>query len=390
MSYFQEAHHFTVNQLNIHSTGSPQNRISARDVLEEHIVPGSMHDSAERCDAPKCDPETRKAVQGDIMSWITHGKGDEEPRQMMWLTSSQGRFFFSSFAASADRRSKRGFVATLAYQIANIEGYEMLGERIMAAVERDGKPVFGKRLKTQMDRLILRPCREAKRASPSVFSVPRVIIVDGLDEVSAGGSLPHGVSRDESREADEADQVEILSILCQATNDPSFPFLVFIASRPERVIRDFFLEKRHVELFLDDKFDPDTDIRLYLRCNLAEIRRRYNLASSWPSEQQIERLVKSSSGQFIYAATVVRFLRSGSLPPHLRLERILALQLEGEDFVNPFEPLDALYSHILSASPQPTLAIQWIAHLQRSKIRSQESMGETMEQITKKARLRHN
>ncbi|TEB20194.1 hypothetical protein FA13DRAFT_1645330 [Coprinellus micaceus] len=39
--------------------------------------------SDERCDAPKCHPETRTAVQEDIISWIT-------TQRIMWLSGPAG------------------------------------------------------------------------------------------------------------------------------------------------------------------------------------------------------------------------------------------------------------------------------------------------------------
>ena len=40
-----------------------------------------MHNSDERCDAPTCYPETRKAVQEDILGWISDGGNEDEPKK---------------------------------------------------------------------------------------------------------------------------------------------------------------------------------------------------------------------------------------------------------------------------------------------------------------------
>ncbi|KAJ3524203.1 hypothetical protein NMY22_g11106 [Coprinellus aureogranulatus] len=316
MSYLQNAHHFNVNELNIvHNTGTAQasNAQTAREseyidtccnsaakltlsrdttVLGRQAVQASAYDSAEQSSTPKCHPNTRKAVQGDIMSWISHASC-----RLMWLVSPAGcgkttiagsitencdkegllagSFFFSTSAPSTNHRSKWGLLATLAYQMANIEGYQVLGERIGAAVEQVGRSLFSKRLSTQMDMLILLPCREAMWILPGLFARRRVIIIDGLDEVLAVGAATEvdgsDLSCQERRQLDEADQVDVLSVLHQAASDPLFPFLVFIASRPEPVIRRFFSDKIHVKLFLDDNFNPNADIKLYLQCNFSKI-----------------------------------------------------------------------------------------------------------------------
>ncbi|TEB33811.1 hypothetical protein FA13DRAFT_1789635 [Coprinellus micaceus] len=116
------------------------------EYLEEHITIGAIHNSDERCDAPTCFPETRVAVQEDILSWITQGDQDEQPMKMLWLSGPAGSgktaiagsvadvcqargilagsFFFSSFSPSPQRSSKQFLVATLAYQLFKHETLE--------------------------------------------------------------------------------------------------------------------------------------------------------------------------------------------------------------------------------------------------------------------------
>lgn len=313
------------------------------------------------------------------MSWISDGDEDEEPSQILWLTGPAGAgktaiagtiaeiceerdclaatFFFSSFSTSIDRQRKRFLVSTLAQQIAQLDGFEEFARRLAAILER--RPtLFNKRLKSQLEALILRPLRQMKMSrKPS--SSRRIIILDGVDEVSA--ESPRPLTADELRAASEADQVEILSTMFQAASDPAFPFRILISSRPERAIQDFFshtaghLSRR---LFLDNKYEPDSDIHLFLTSNFAEIRCRYHLPSSWPAPDVVDTLVGNASGQFIYAATIVRFLRTGSISIRERQKFIDTLLCDGG--LNPFAPLDSLYARVIGSSPQPTLAIQWI------------------------------
>ncbi|TEB27828.1 hypothetical protein FA13DRAFT_1599064, partial [Coprinellus micaceus] len=59
--------------------------------LLKHVARGTVHDSAERGpDAPKCHPETRVAVQNDIMSWIEHGERENTPKRVLWLSGPTG------------------------------------------------------------------------------------------------------------------------------------------------------------------------------------------------------------------------------------------------------------------------------------------------------------
>jgi hypothetical protein len=75
----------------------------------------------------------------------------------------------------------------------------------------------------------------------------------------------------------------------------------------------------------------------------------------------IEILVKNASGQFIYAATIIRVLDDPAQrePPKALLEAILTVKATTASS-NPLEQLYALYTHILESSPDPHLAGLWI------------------------------
>ena len=65
-------------------------------------------------------------------------------------------------------------------------------------------------------------------------------------------------------------------------------------------------------------------------------------------------LVCQSSGQFIYAATVVRFLESNRHQPTAGLKMVLGISPSGN--ANPCAELDPLYNHILSSVDNMQLA----------------------------------
>ncbi|RXW17729.1 hypothetical protein EST38_g8132 [Candolleomyces aberdarensis] len=353
-STFEGAHDFIISASEInfgttrnyygHGGGS---KAAALEKLREHIAAGAMHDSAERCDAPKCHPETRVAVQDEVFTWILHGDGEENegPKKLLWLTGPAGTgktaimgsiadacytkgmlacgFFFSSFAGSTNRRTKKCLVATLAYQLVQHDALPEVGERILSSVERN-PAIFERQLKVQLDELLLQPFRESRKGLDAQ-SWPKVIIIDGLDECEAEqhGDIarsPHATPRNK-----EADQTEILQALLKAANDPCFPFRIIIASRPEPAIQSFFADiTQHTtgKIFLDDKYRPDIDMSLFLECKLADIRRRYQLSTSWPSDDVKQILVQNASGQFIYVATVIRFIEGPSAPPHELLDQM--------------------------------------------------------------------
>ncbi|TEB33801.1 hypothetical protein FA13DRAFT_1730083 [Coprinellus micaceus] len=364
-SYLEGAHHNRFESLTItHVAGSAGK--SAVEYLEEHIAFGAIHNSGERCDAP---------------TWITHGDRDDIPTQLMWISGPAGTgktaiagsvaetchekdilaasFFFSSYGPSPERSSKRYLVPTLVYQLLQHEGLEALEEGVAAAIRRD-KAIFKKRLKDQFEALILKPLRRVKGQLNT--DIPQVIIIDGVDEVKVEKS--DASSRHTAPRRDEDDHLEIVSCLLHAAKDPAFPFRIIIISRPERVFTDFFstqAAKLSKQLFLDDKYHPDSDIRLYLTSSFAELRRRYCLSPSWPGEEVIRYIVDRASGQFVYAATVIRFVASGAGPPPAQLDALFPLRpLRKNGAGRGLEALDALYGDILMTSPDPEVAAQWI------------------------------
>ncbi|RXW18213.1 hypothetical protein EST38_g7646 [Candolleomyces aberdarensis] len=384
-TYFSDAHDFSVKEFNVIHAGpqiaDPLN--GPVPDLVSRIAAGALHDSDERCDEPKCHPETRVAVQGEIYSWIVHG--DSDPAQKMvkikWVTGPAGTgksaimgsladtckqdgvlvmtFFFSS-SASPDRRRKTAFVPTLAYQLA--QHLPELKDPVAQAIQNNPL-LFKKNLHVQMEALILTPLRQVAVES----KVLGVVLIDGLDECEAEQYLDSHVSSrtGNSIEREKAeDQLEILQVLQEAALDPAFRFRIVVASRPERVFREFFNDESQTSLFappliLDEKYNPNADIVLFLQAKFGEIRRRYNLSPSWPSPETLGILLDQASGQFIYAATVIRYIltsRRGS-PPTL-LDQVL--KVKPSSGINPFSHLDAFYTHIFQSAPDPVLAVKWL------------------------------
>ncbi|KAJ3524557.1 hypothetical protein NMY22_g10950 [Coprinellus aureogranulatus] len=337
---FADAHHFQVRNINI--TAPMPLSSKSFDLLCENVAAEAVHNAGERCDAPKCHPETRVAVQEEILSWISCGHHDSQPKKILWLTGPAGS---GKTAIAGALQTLRG--------------------PILSAIERDPH-IFSKGLRCQCRAFLLKPFHE-KRGSLVQSALPRVIIIDGLDEVGAPGASQ--LSGHEARLANEEDQVDILATLLQAAEDPRFPFRIIIASRPEPAIRTFFTSQaRDVsrEAFLGDKYDPHADITLFLQAKFTEVRRRYKLPVSWPGREVLEELRSRASGQFIYAATVARFLRTSRMHPQARLDCVLDLHSFGSTGdITHLSPLDTLYAHILKSSPDPASSVRWICAIKR-------------------------
>ena len=344
---------------------------SALKLLHENIAAGAMHNSKERYDSPRCHPDTRKAVLSDITSWISdHSK----TTCILWLRAPAGsgksailqqiaEHYYNSgglaasffFSRSAMKRNRETFlIATLASQLAtSIPATKPL---IEGAIERDPS-IFDRVLSEQMLRLVVYPLVYASLDPESGAPWSTLLVIDGLDECNGGEH-----------------QAEILRILRMALLKlkSSLPTLyLLIASRPEPAIAavfDYELSDITHRLVLDDTYHPDRDIAVFLRSSFADIfRRRHahfpfmsSLPQPWPPEHVISFLVRKSSGQFIFPATVIRFIDIDRRIPTAQLQLILDIcgSVDSSSFAtNPFALLDELYSHVLKSSEETERAI---------------------------------
>ncbi|KAF6749524.1 hypothetical protein DFP72DRAFT_538170 [Ephemerocybe angulata] len=376
--------------------------------LVKNMESSSVHDASERSDAPKCMPNTRVKVQEEIMSWIHNG--GRKQRGIMWVTGPAGTgksavlgsiadtckmkgllagsFCFSPTPHSDERTTKKRLVATLAYQLQEHEGLPDVRRRILSSIDR--RPaIFTKNLKEQFSELILNPLREIKQRGPGGSGgavVPKVIVIDGLDECVAEQYCDSTGDLRAAARPKEGDQREILSVLLRAAKDDTFPFCILLGSRPENAIRHFFTspDAQDVtqELFLGEQYDPDADITLFYETKLSVVREKFELPETWPAPHEKTTLVKNASGQFVYADTAMRIIegapKSGAnnsfslgTPCH-RLKRILAsgLSVEGSE---PLETLDALYTSVLSTCPEPSLTMKWLRAIRGLKVLSSDS-----------------
>ncbi|KAJ3520548.1 hypothetical protein NMY22_g12706 [Coprinellus aureogranulatus] len=386
--YFTNAHDFSIANLHINPVLKGEPSKSVFECLEPNISHGAAYDSAERSYAPRCAPKTREAVQGEIVSFMRHGDKSDPAKKIMYLSGPAGSgktaiagsvaetcqeegllaatFFFSSFSGSVDRHSKQFVVSTLAYHLAKHEALVEFKTQLLTSLERH-PDIFRKRLREQAEILLLGPFQVILGQCDRT-RWPTGIVLDGLDEVL--GVRNHLLLRrnnENVQEEHEADQREILNLLCTLVQSPAFPFRILVSCRPERIFTEFFSDTANsmtVNVFLDSKYDPNTDIANFLAAKFADIRRRYGLShASWPGKKAIDHIVQMSSGQFIVPATIIRQVSLG--PPQRQLDNIINLRQMKDKSKNPFDVLDAVYRQILEGSPQVKLAVKWIRVIQK-------------------------
>jgi hypothetical protein len=103
----------------------------------------------------------------------------------------------------------------------------------------------------------------------------------------------------------------------------------------------------HIQL--SDKYDATADMRRYLQRRFEDIGLRIN-NPKWFSENDVETLVQAGSGQFIYVATVYKYISTPRASPAARLKIVLTWTPREGQATRPFEMLDKLYTNILLAA----------------------------------------
>ncbi|KDR73104.1 hypothetical protein GALMADRAFT_15993, partial [Galerina marginata CBS 339.88] len=323
------------------------------ELLLDAASPSAFHNSGERFDHPKCYPNTRTAILAEIMDWIVGKIGWE--RCIMWLYGAAGAgksaiaqtiaelcrangtllasFFFSR--SDPKRNNVRPLAASLAYQVAvNVPEARSLIESV---VEND-PAIFEQSFQAQFKALIVDPLMHINKSGISSRAIPYVIMFDGLDECG-----------------DPNVQRHILETTAALSPDKNFIHLMFMfSSRAEQDVRLTFsttaLEQVTTRIALDDTYQSKADIRKYLEGSFFEMKNTHLqkelIPPTWPEPNDISLLVDKSSGQFIYPATVIRYISSSRYTPMSSLEIILGLRPTRGGA--PFAELDALYRDVLS------------------------------------------
>ena len=328
--------------------------VDISNILHRETAAAAFHNSKERFDPPKCHPNTRLAVLEKIMKWI---KWEEDlDAFIMWVYGPAGSgksaiaqtiaemceqemillasFFFSKNDPS--RSTANPLIATIAYQITlNLPDVR---NAVLEAIECDPL-IFSKSLVVQVKSLIVTPLQPLTEAG--FFNGPtsrRLVIIDSLDECS-----------------EPKVQRNLLEVLANAKRQHRLPLIFLFASRPEQHISLAFstglLPRMTTPIALDESYLPDEDIRLFFTDKFQEIKSTHRLRAyippRWPLPNVLKQLIEKSSGQFIYASTIMHYVSSTRHKPMERLDIVLGIRPQPQNDL-PFAELDALYTHILA------------------------------------------
>ncbi|KAJ7827676.1 hypothetical protein B0H14DRAFT_2367584, partial [Mycena olivaceomarginata] len=316
-------------------------------ILHRAIALEALYDSADSFPQPKCHPETRTKLLDDLYRWATQndpaqpicwlhgpaGAGKSAVMQTMCkkLKSANrlgGAFFFKR--GHTTRGNSKALFMTLAYQLA-LNNNRELNPLISQIVEHDPS-IVGRSIDAQLRQLIIEPCKSLKD------SAAPILLVDGLDECDTHDA-----------------QVKVLHLIGRVVCQHPNIFRIIIASRPEAHIREsleepFFGGILH-SVNIEESFD---DVRTFLCDEFARIHQEHKhtmkgVPTPWPSVDILKGLVRKSSGYFVYASTVVKFVDDKYFHPIDRLRAVVELSQTPSEA--PFAALDQLYIQILSGVP---------------------------------------
>ncbi|KAF8175297.1 hypothetical protein K438DRAFT_2045892 [Mycena galopus ATCC 62051] len=327
-------------------------RTSGIDLLHSAVALAAIYNSAESFPQPKCHPETRTKIRENLRQWSLetdpestilwlHGPAGAGKSAIMQTLARDlqnvgrlgGSFFFKR--GHATRGNGKTLFATIAYQLALRVSW--LKDPISNTVENDPS-IIAQSIEIQLQKLISEPCRLHNVGGTWD---PITVVIDGLDEC-------------EGQDVQE----EILRAVRNCTAKYNLPLRFIIASRPEPHIYDIFQSPFYEGCYKSfNVVKSSDDVRKYLRDEFARIHREHrhtmaNIPLPWPSPNILEQLVGESSGHFIYASTIIKFVNDKNYRPTERLAIV-----QEQDIVqscSAFDPINQLYMTILCSVPRRT------------------------------------
>ncbi|CAE6517378.1 unnamed protein product [Rhizoctonia solani] len=280
----------------------------------------------------QCTPNTRKQVLLELEAW----KNNQDGEKVCWMNGMAGTgkttiantlcsllashhelgasFFCSRSLPSC--RDVRLIFPTIAYQLARFSS--PFRNALSQALERD-PDIHTKVIQVQFEHMILEPWQSVMSSLPTNI----VVVIDALDE------------------CEDANGVEqVLEVLLEHSSKLPIKFLV--SSRPEHHIRQKlgqFVTKAQLVLHELEEKIVKADIETYLRQELASIS---------ITDDQLATLIERTGVLFIYAATVVRYIKAGDSSE--RLDTVLKASGLGRKSSNKTKEIDNLYNTVLTSA----------------------------------------
>ncbi|KAH6887198.1 hypothetical protein BKA70DRAFT_1165135, partial [Coprinopsis sp. MPI-PUGE-AT-0042] len=312
-------------------------------------VPATHDCEAVSSKVSECFAGTRQQLLHDIETWRTAGSvpifildgiagiGKSTIAQTVCARANAERSLAASWFFSRDeqdRKSTRGFVRTVAYQLAS--HHPTLRNRISQVLKAQ-PDILQKAIRVQFGALINEPLRD----------------------VFGNHNEMHTISIDAIDECNLTEAVELLSILL--TTIPQHPRLrLLVTCRPERPFRLLLQKHQGARVFHLHEIEnsvTQADIRLYINYRLSSAQIEEALPDLLPppwsaSPEEKEALVQMAGKLFIVASTAINFILDPiRLAPAKQMAQLLDIKA-GAGLAG--SSMDRLYIQVLRAAvPEP-------------------------------------
>jgi hypothetical protein len=301
------------------------------------------------------------------MKWVTGFAGTGKTAILHSVAEryhQEGLLAATFFSSSSNKRDLRTLIPTIVYQLyANDTIAHSVGKDLTCFFSKN-PDFFEKSLESQADRLL----RLFKKPGQRRTIWPKVIIIDGFDQVTAGNTNSESFDREQKRSG----QRQALSALLKLVVDEDFPFRIIIGSRQDTTIVEFMNRDTTreatttIDLNLLLGILGDDGIGAYMDSKFEEIRQRpgfthgpWSVRSDlfgWPHPRQRDTVVLRASGYFFYASCVASFIENESKSPQALLEAVVGQNEQPWNEGTPMRPsdapflkLDAMYTDILNS-----------------------------------------
>ncbi|KAM6499592.1 hypothetical protein JOM56_005100 [Amanita muscaria] len=318
------------------------------EMLEKYVSFAALHNSSEQDPDRRCHPGTREIVLNRLRDWIDNhnltdsifwlygpaGAGKSAIAQTIAHEYKKGEvvatFFF--FRSDAGRNNGNRLFPTIAWQLA----FSIPGTKDFIVHTLGNTPHLPMTdVETQFEQLVAHVFRSTNDITSQMPHPAPVVIIDGIDECS-----------------DEKLQRRFLAVIGNAVKDRRVPLRFLILSRPEALIEDTLDQFQEITLRIDlaTLDDSDRDIEKYLVDRFSDIACKQKLSPTWPGQEIIQELVFKSSGNFIFASAVMRYVGDENFSATSQLDIVRNLRPRGT--MSPFALLDELFLEILKQQPE--------------------------------------
>ncbi|KAG9005803.1 hypothetical protein FRB90_010183 [Tulasnella sp. 427] len=256
-----------------------------------------------------CYPGTRVAFLRQIDCWIQNPSSND---RVLWIRGMAGRgkstiasTVVHNWKATAScaifhfRRGQTALNSRVACALARQLGttWDSVVKAAVLDALRRNRDIADKLLEEQFETLLV-----STLSKLSNHPRPILIVIDALDESD-----------------DLKDSVDLVQLIRRHSTSLPANVRFLLTCRPEGPLLSALEPYGWWTEDLDSATDVSNDLEMFIHRKCEDIRDSQNLPGSWPSPEDIKRLVEMSQGLFQWARTAINHIRNGSPMDRLRM-----------------------------------------------------------------------